>query len=79
MRSACAGRALFHQAQTLVHTETVLFIDNDQPQFLVLQSFLKQRVSADYNLRFTGRNRLIGAVTLFALERSGQPRPYAPS
>jgi hypothetical protein len=51
MRLAAVLRALFAQAQALMHAEAMLLIDDHQGERGELDAFLEQRVGADHERR----------------------------
>jgi hypothetical protein len=77
MRLMAVDHAFLAQAQALMHTETMLFIDHDQRQRGKLDAFLKQRMRADDNGRMAQTNSLEhGAARLAGLASAQQCDGY---
>ena len=71
MWPAVTLHALFHQAQALMHTKAMLFINDHQTQFCVFQTFLKQGMSAHDDLRLACCNCCIGLSSLGTFQCAG--------
>ena len=53
MRVAPARLSFLCETQSLLHAETMLFVDDDEREVAELHSFLKERVGADHDLHVT--------------------------
>ena len=71
MRVEGAFGSLAAQRETLIHAETMLLVDDHQPQFAKRDVCLKQRMGADNQLSFTAPRGFERLTLRFSLEAAG--------
>ncbi len=66
MRRAAFLAALLLQSQALLHAEAVLLVDDDERELREVDAFLKQRMGADDDPHFAGRDSFERALATLA-------------
>ena len=71
IRDSMGTAALFPEAFSLTHTETMLFISNDKRKFLKRYLILNQGMGSNHNIHTAIGNLLIGLLFGFGSHGSG--------